>query len=300
MASWSDSDEEDDHKVSAELQQEEAFVPKSYGGEKPKPPPVKCLIAMNKELQNQYRDEVKMEYHERVGMQAKPRFNVVEFIRKLIKNNPNSNSKKKRYFDSCLMNDVTVVEKLLLKGLYPRTEDQKGCNGLYYACIEGSFDVVRTLLQSGVPVRTIHEDDLSTPLHLACRGGTNAYDRIVDLLLDEKEVNVDAKDIRGMTPAMWAAQRDNYRPLASLSEFGADFDAQDHEGWTALHFAAYAGHSRTVKELLEEGAHYSVKDKLDQTPWDWAMKMGFDGIAAALDSHARKIRKFKEKWGYSP
>ena len=55
-----------------------------------------------------------------------------------------------------------------------------------------------------------------------------------------------------------------------------------------------------VAALLEEGAAYSEKDKLGQMPWDWAMKRGFDGIAAQLDEHARKIRKFKEKYGYSP
>ena len=53
-------------------------------------------------------------------------------------------------------------------------------------------------------------------------------------------------------------------------------------------------------EFAKAGTEFIDKDKLDQTPWDWAMKMGFDGIAATLDSHARKIRKFKEKWGYSP
>ena len=80
----------------------------------------------------------------------------------------------------------------------------------------------------------------------------------------------------------------------TLAEFGADLDAQDNEGWTALHYGAYYGYKKVVKELLEEGAHYSISDKLDQTPWDWAMKRKFDSIAAALDSHARKIRKFKD------
>jgi ankyrin repeat protein len=269
-------------------------------GVKEKPPPVRCLIAMNKDLQNAYRDEVLEDFQLRVGRQVRPRFRLFEFIRKLIRKNPNSNKKKKQYFDACLMNNMQLAERLLLKGLYPHTHDANGCNGLYYACIEGSFDTARMLLQNEVSTATVNALDKSTPLHLACRGGNSGYELLVDLLLGTRKVDVDAKDCRGMTPAMWAAQRNNYRPIAALAEFGADLDAQDSEGWTALHYAAYYGYKKTANELLEEGAHYSIADKLDQTPWDWAMKRKFDSIAAALDDHARKIRRFKEKYGYSP
>ena len=99
---------------------------------------------------------------------------------------------------------------------------------------------------------------------------------------------------------MWAAQRNFYRAFSYLSEYGADLDAKDIHGWTALHFACFKGYRKVVAALLEEGAAYSEKGKLGQMPWDWAMKRGFDGIAAQLDDHARRIRKFKEKYGYSP
>ena len=135
------------------------------------------------------------------------------------------------------MNNMQLAERLLLKGLYPHTHDANGCNGLYYACIEGSFDTARMLLQNEVSTATVNALDKSTPLHLACRGGNSGYELLVDLLLGTRKVDVDAKDCRGMTPAMWAAQRNNYRPIAALAEFGADLDAQDSEGWTALHYA---------------------------------------------------------------
>ena len=53
-------------------------------GVKEKPPPVRCLIAMNKDLQNAYRDEVLEDFQLRVGRQVRPRFRLFEFIRKLI------------------------------------------------------------------------------------------------------------------------------------------------------------------------------------------------------------------------
>ena len=57
-------------------------------GVKEKPPPVRCLIAMNKDLQNAYRDEVLEDFQLRVGRQVRPRFRLFEFIRKLIRKNP--------------------------------------------------------------------------------------------------------------------------------------------------------------------------------------------------------------------
>ena len=274
------------------------FAVKSYVKADTKKYAPKCDIALSKELQLQYRDEILMEYKES-QIVVRKRFDCRGFIHKLLKKNPNSKKRKKRFFDVCLMNDAGTAEKLLIDGLYPTLEDERGQNGVYYACIEGSFDALRAILANQVSIETKNEKDLSTPLHLACRGGHSGYERCIEVLL-ENNVDVDARDIRGQTPAMWAAQRGFYRAFSLLSEYGADLDAQDKEGWTCLHFASYKGDRKVVAELLEEGAAYSEKDKLGQTPWDWAMKRKFDGIAAQLDEHARRIRKFKEKYGYSP
>ena len=66
---------------------ESKIVAKQWGI-KEKPPPVKCLIAMNKDLQNAYRDEVLEEFKIREGAQVRPRFRLFQFIRKLIRKNP--------------------------------------------------------------------------------------------------------------------------------------------------------------------------------------------------------------------
>ena len=277
---------------------EEEFVVKSYSKKDKKKYAPKCDIALSKELQLQYRDEIMMEYKESLVVVRK-RFDCRGFIHRLLKKNPNSKKRKKAYFDACLNNDSGVVEKLLIDGLFPATEDAKGQNGVYYACIEGGFDSLRTCVTNQVSIDTKNNVDLSTPLHLACRGGSGSYERCLEFLL-ENHADVDARDVRGQTPAMWASQRNFHRVFSYLSEYGADLDAKDNQGWTALHFACFKGYRKVVAALLEEGAAYSEKDKLGQMPWDWAMKRGFDGIAAQLDDHARRIRKFKEKYGYSP
>ena len=63
---------------------ESKIVAKQWGI-KEKPPPVKCLIAMNKDLQNAYRDDVLEEFKIREGAQVRPRFRLFQFIRKLIR-----------------------------------------------------------------------------------------------------------------------------------------------------------------------------------------------------------------------
>ena len=180
---------------------EEGFVVKSYSKKDTKKYAPKCDIALSKELQLQYRDEIMMEYKESLVVVRK-RFDCRGFIHRLIKKNPNSKKRKKEYFDGCLNNDAGVVEKLLIDGLFPMTEDANGRNGVYYACIEGAFDSLRTCVNNQVSIITKNSTDLSTPLHLSCRGGTGSYRDSSEFLL-ENNADVDARDIRGQTPVMW-------------------------------------------------------------------------------------------------
>ena len=57
------------------------------------------------------------------------------------------------------MNDAGTAEKLLIDGLYPTLEDERGQNGVYYACIEGSFDVLRAILANQVSIETKKQKD---------------------------------------------------------------------------------------------------------------------------------------------
>lgn len=89
-----------------------------------------------------------------------------------------------------------IIEILLSFGVNIDVRDNQQRTPLHIAILKGSLKTVELLLDSGAdPAAT--EELGSTPLHLAAELG---YPTIVDLLLMTNNVNVAAKDFRGLTP----------------------------------------------------------------------------------------------------
>ena len=87
------------------------------------------------------------------------------------------------------------------------------------------------------------------PLHLATMHGRS---RAASKLLAHG-ANIDARDARGITPAMWAAlggHADCLRTLLASCAF-PDIRLRDHEGRTALDWARASGHAACI-EILEQ------------------------------------------------
>ena len=104
-------------------------------------------------------------------------------------------------------------------------------------------------------------------LNLACAIG---YDDAVRALLDEAEVDANAKDTTyGLTPLMWAARMGNEAVVKRLLENrNVDVNAKDTgDGLTPLSWAVKKRHEAVVKRLLDEGGvDRNCKDSMGRTP----------------------------------
>jgi ankyrin repeat protein len=154
--------------------------------------------------------------------------------------------------------DAAVVRLLLDRGAV--TQGPGGAFALMNAVANGSLEIIRMLMDKGVDVNSVSPPvtgppvkngnialGLFTPLILAASHG--GYDA-VKMLVDAK-ANVNAQDVRGMTPLMLALSTD--RP-----------------------------DTRVVKLLIERGADTAIKSKNGETAADWARKYNHPEVLRAL------------------
>ena len=88
---------------------------------------------------------------------------------------------------------------------------------------------------------------------------------------------VDAKDMRGMTPLHWAAHEKVVEALVARS----GPTAKSPLGRTPLTWAAYNGHEQAVEALLKAGADIDAKDSYIMTPLHWAATEGHEKVVEA-------------------
>ena len=107
----------------------------------------------------------------------------------------------------------------------------------------------------------------TTALHFASRG------RIEEVRMLIKEgADVHAKNDNGSTPLHWACRGGTVDVVKALLEAGADLHAKMNDGETPLHRAAESGYGKLeiVKFLIKEGADVNAEDDRDKTPLHYA------------------------------
>ena len=101
--------------------------------------------------------------------------------------------------------------------------------------------------------------------------------------LVKQGVCLEARDIVGYTPLIWAAIIGHTDTLQALLAAGADSEARDDvDGRAALIWAAWNGHTGTAQALLAAGAESEARDNWGYTALIRAAWNGHTGTAQAL------------------
>ncbi|MFA6915825.1 MAG: ankyrin repeat domain-containing protein [Parachlamydiales bacterium] len=114
--------------------------------------------------------------------------------------------------------------------------------GFYKAYLEGA--------------QTIETNENVTPLHILNLGKN--YSAIYRYIANGADVN--AQDIRGQSPAYWAAYHGNLKAMTILTSFGANIASEDLRQKTPLRAAAKYGHDDIITFLA---SHKVPLDSLD-------------------------------------
>lgn len=169
------------------------------------------------------------------------------------------------------------IRLLLEAGADAKTRDSSKRTAMYYA---GSAEVVRALMQAGLPLEDADEFEWS-PLVNAVGDGEEALPRVRALI--EAGANVNATHDRGFTVFMSAVGSGRYPALLRLLvASGADPHAITECGYNAFHAAidvnGEANAEESVRDTLgylkELGVNIEHRNKNNQTPLARAIQEG--------------------------
>ncbi|WP_353277794.1 ankyrin repeat domain-containing protein [Wolbachia endosymbiont (group A) of Agelastica alni] len=123
-----------------------------------------------------------------------------------------------------------------------------------------------------------------TFLHYAVyNGDVDLFGDLFQLLLNESDGNIDAKDKCGWTPLHYAAYYGERDMIDFLISKEAEVDARNDSRNTPLHIAAKEGNYDSVKVLLEKGADINSKNLKYETPLDLANKYDHSEVGDLLE-----------------
>lgn len=139
---------------------------------------------------------------------------------------------------------------------------------------------VATLLERGFDPNS-HDEKGQPALGLAVREGS---DRVVDVLLKQQQLDVNARNNVGETALMFAALQGRLELAKRLIGQGATVG---QDGWNALHYAATGPEPKLVELLLQRGAPIEARSPNGTTALMMAARYGSEqSVELLLQQHA--------------
>lgn len=114
-------------------------------------------------------------------------------------------------------------------------------------------ETIQMLLSCGADVHVVNPRGRNC-LHLAC----TENDQLAIEMFIEGMANVDAQDLAGFTPLMWAAGRNAAESVKMLLDYEADMNVKANRGQTAMTFALTNG-CNAIVDILER--HQMLLDR---------------------------------------
>lgn len=184
-----------------------------------------------------------------------------------------------------------IVKLLLSKGADVKTKDTGGSTALELAALAGDPESVRLLLAAGAVARSagqsgftpllgaVYNCDLASIRMLLAKGADpNAR------VTDAGTVKFGKIQLIGMTPMLDSTAYCRGDVVQALIDAGGDVNAHDIRGMTPLMLAvgSETQDAAIVRLLVHAGAEVNAKSAIGETALDWAMKYGDRDVISIL------------------
>lgn len=141
-------------------------------------------------------------------------------------------------------------------------------------------------LRNGYDQLTKKDKNGKTALH-HCAG--LGHEEVLDFILQQCIVDVNAEDKQGMTAMHHAAFNGRAKFLEMIGSRGGELNARSKKDNTPLHEAAINGHLHCVQWLVEHSAQLNAVNKNGDTPRDAANRNKQQEVVDFLDSAAQPV-----------
>jgi ankyrin repeat protein len=198
----------------------------------------------------------------------------------IVGDNPDMNNHPlKKRLEHCLLSAASsghagLVERLLVIGVRPQSQNSKGVTALIQACMKGYDETVRALLKHGAkPLATWRG---LTSLQWAVKKG---HLGVLRLLLSQESVLhliADSGDLVKANPSILhlAVSSKDTAMVQAILERNVSTEVSDGYGETPLHAAVRRSHKDIAKLLLQHHASVHAQNNKGQTPFHIAAKKG--------------------------
>ncbi|KAI2503221.1 serine/threonine kinase [Fragilaria crotonensis] len=178
------------------------------------------------------------------------------------------------------------------------TQKEHGSKALILASNNGNEKVVRLLLNDEEVDVNFQDNDGATALYYASHNGQV---EVVRALLEHDRVNVNIQDNDGDTALLLASEKGHLEVVrALLNHDGVDVNLPDMDGKTALIVASEFGHFEVVCALLNhEGVNVNIQDNDARTALIWARRKGHSEVVRALLNQEGVDVNVRDKYGYT-
>ncbi|NCF27454.1 MAG: hypothetical protein GWP69_08725 [Gammaproteobacteria bacterium] len=174
--------------------------------------------------------------------------------------------------------DVILVRKLIAAGANVDATTNNGGTALMFAAIRGDIETQTALIDAGADVNAVGGFDWTALMVASVKGHVAA---VRQLLSSGADPNL--RDIYGWTPLMRAVYEEREQVVQVLLEQAeVNLNAKNDQGATALHLAAAKGNEALTRSLLLAGADPSMGDRKGRTPENMAVAAGHENTAKLL------------------
>ncbi len=160
-----------------------------------------------------------------------------------------------------LKGDLSMVQKLIDKGINPNIALDESITPLMYAIQGGNIQVINFLIARGADInyRPING---STPLIVAVKSQRTF---IVEMLIN-MGAKIDGSDYLGRTPLMYSIAQNDTMMFGILKNLKANINATDTFGITPLMVAVIHHNYNLAEKILQLGVNPNIGDKKGITP----------------------------------
>lgn len=224
---------------------------------------------------------------------------------------------------ACHEGHCDVIRELIDRGANKETLDTQGYTAIHHSTYgDKTGEALKLLLEKGFNPNVQHNDNKSTPLHLAVKnnnemavriltqnrdcdvnlqdetGDTPLYDAIagekhnmVDMLLDNPRISLTVVNQRGFNYLQFAVLKGNKQVVEKLLANAGDIlNVAKSDGFTTLHIAAINDHREVAMLLLKQpGCLVDAPTKENQTALHLAASEGYSHMAKILLDHGAYV-----------
>lgn len=165
--------------------------------------------------------------------------------------------------DAAMRGDRAAVRALLQRGADVNAAQGDGMTALHWAAENGDAEMARMLVYAGARTEAVTRNGAYTPLHLAGRTGNTA---VIEALLDAGANANAATTSGGATPLHFAAAQGEADAIEALLEHDASVDAREVFGQTPLMWAVAYDRVGAIRVLVARGADLGATSRVENVP----------------------------------